>query len=105
MKIETLMTEFKSRCAYCGVKVHISKQVHITRHPHAATRDHVISRSNKGERSPKNQVLACYQCNQDKSHSENPLLFRKTHLWRYIPKGYKLLSLFGCEIIIRRLTK
>ena len=54
--VQEILSEQKGRCFYCDNKVHDTFHV-----------DHVVPLSRGGEDSPDNLVIACPECNLDKS--------------------------------------
>lgn len=54
-------------CHYCGCRIHADPdKVNSLRRPAKATIDHKTPLARGGEDTPRNLVLACRECNQEK---------------------------------------
>lgn len=61
MSLMSVAERWNQRCAYCDCIVSLRCSARLR---HAATCDHFIPRTCGGDRSERNTVLACRQCNQ-----------------------------------------
>lgn len=65
-ELQTLLSNYDHKCAYCGTPVQRLKDFDISRNASVATIDHITPKSRGGSDFIENKILACLSCNSQK---------------------------------------